>query len=241
MIKGLYDGFAASASTGANPQTGSNFDQGLGLLAPVMPVAPAGSTPVRCTSCCTTLGEDVVLQFGGGTIGHPMGIAPARRRTALPFGGNDQRPGTRATITYSEGPDILRDAAKGCPELDAPLRSGRTSRSTLSRPTPLTPWRLPRSAASPRNGEAMRITQGRSVSGRPDRRGDRGQIRYALQNAGRSWSSTQGRSTSSQTASGTCGISRSSTSVPTRADVAMRDVDAWSPGVSPTLREGGLL
>ena len=31
--------------------------------------------PARCTSSCTLLGEDCVLQFGGGTIGHPMGIA----------------------------------------------------------------------------------------------------------------------------------------------------------------------
>ena len=30
--------------------------------------------PGRCISCSTYLGEDAVLQFGGGTIGHPMGI-----------------------------------------------------------------------------------------------------------------------------------------------------------------------
>ena len=47
---------------------------------------PAASTPARCTSCSHYLGEDVVLQFGGGTIGHPMGIAA----------GADRQPGRRS-------------------------------------------------------------------------------------------------------------------------------------------------
>jgi len=66
------------------------------------------------------LGEDVVLQFGGGTIGHPMGIAAGA--TAKPRGGrgDDQRPATRQGLLRG-GPDILRDAARGCPELDAAL------------------------------------------------------------------------------------------------------------------------
>jgi ribulose-bisphosphate carboxylase large chain len=66
------------------------------------------------------LGEDVVLQFGGGTIGHPMGIAA---------GATANRVGVEAMIKarnegkdyYQEGPDILAQAARGCPELAAAL------------------------------------------------------------------------------------------------------------------------
>jgi ribulose-bisphosphate carboxylase large chain len=66
------------------------------------------------------LGEDVVLQFGGGTIGHPMGIAA---------GATANRVAVEAIIQarnegrdyFNEGPDILIQAAKGCPELDAAL------------------------------------------------------------------------------------------------------------------------
>ena len=71
----------------------------------------------------------MILQFGGGTIGHPMGIAA---------GATANRVAVEAMIQarnegrdyFQEGPDILEQAAKGCPELDAALQSGRTSRST---------------------------------------------------------------------------------------------------------------
>jgi ribulose-bisphosphate carboxylase large chain len=67
------------------------------------------------------LGEDVVLQFGGGTIGHPMGIAA---------GATSNRVAVEAMIQarnegrdyFTEGPDILERAARGCPELDAALQ-----------------------------------------------------------------------------------------------------------------------
>jgi ribulose-bisphosphate carboxylase large chain len=66
------------------------------------------------------LGEDVVLQFGGGTIGHPMGIGA---------GATANRVAVEAMIQarnegrdyFQEGPDILARAAKGCPELNAAL------------------------------------------------------------------------------------------------------------------------
>jgi len=66
------------------------------------------------------LGEDVVLQFGGGTIGHPMGVAA---------GATANRVGVEAMIKarnegrdyLAEGPDILRKAAKHCKPLEAAL------------------------------------------------------------------------------------------------------------------------
>jgi ribulose-bisphosphate carboxylase large chain len=64
------------------------------------------------------LGEDVVLQFGGGTIGHPMGIqagATANRVAleAIILARNEGRD------IWNEGPQILEDAARWC----APLRA----------------------------------------------------------------------------------------------------------------------
>ena len=39
-----------------------------------MPVASGGIHAGQMHQLLDYLGEDVVLQFGGGTIGHPMGI-----------------------------------------------------------------------------------------------------------------------------------------------------------------------
>ena len=47
----------------------------------VMPVASGGIHAGQMHQLLHYLGEDVILQFGGGTIGHPMGIRPARPRT----------------------------------------------------------------------------------------------------------------------------------------------------------------
>jgi ribulose-bisphosphate carboxylase large chain len=86
-----------------------------------MPVASGGIHAGQMYQLLHYLGEDVVLQFGGGTIGHPMGIGA---------GATANRVAVEAMIQarnegrdyYSEGPDILQRAAKGCPELDAALQ-----------------------------------------------------------------------------------------------------------------------
>ena len=60
------------------------------------------------------------MQFGGGTIGHPMGIAA---------GATANRVAVEAMIQarnegrdyFAEGPEILARAARGCPELAAAL------------------------------------------------------------------------------------------------------------------------
>ena len=66
------------------------------------------------------LGEDVILQFGGGTIGHPMGIAAGATANRVAVEAMIQARNEGREF-YSEGPDILRRAARGCPELDAAL------------------------------------------------------------------------------------------------------------------------
>jgi ribulose-bisphosphate carboxylase large chain len=119
MIKGYYD-VCRQGYNKANPETGLYFDQDWASMPGVMPVASGGIHAGQMHQLLHYLGEDVVLQFGGGTIGHPMGIAA---------GATANRVAVEAIIMarnegrdyYSEGPDILIDAAKGCPELDAAL------------------------------------------------------------------------------------------------------------------------
>ena len=60
-----------------NPQRLENglfFDQDWASLNKVMPVASGGIHAGQMHQLLDYLGEDVVLQFGGGTIGHPEGI-----------------------------------------------------------------------------------------------------------------------------------------------------------------------
>jgi ribulose-bisphosphate carboxylase large chain len=86
-----------------------------------MPVASGGIHAGQMHQLLHLLGEDVILQFGGGTIGHPMGIAA---------GATANRVAVEAMIQarnegrdyFQEGPDILAKAARGCPELDAALQ-----------------------------------------------------------------------------------------------------------------------
>jgi ribulose-bisphosphate carboxylase large chain len=120
MVRGYYD-VCRQGHNVANPETGLYFDQDWASLPGVMPVASGGIHAGQMYQLLHYLGEDVVLQFGGGTIGHPMGIAA---------GATANRVAVEAMIQarnegrdyYSEGPDILLKAAKGCPELDAALQ-----------------------------------------------------------------------------------------------------------------------
>ena len=119
MVRGYYD-VCRQGYNVANPETGLYFDQDWASLPGVMPVASGGIHAGQMYQLLHYLGEDVVLQFGGGTIGHPMGIAA---------GATANRVAVEAMIQarnegrdyYAEGPDILAQAAKGCPQLDAAL------------------------------------------------------------------------------------------------------------------------
>ncbi|ACK50164.1 Ribulose-bisphosphate carboxylase [Methylocella silvestris BL2] len=102
-----------------NPQQlehGIFFDQHWASLNKLMPVASGGIHAGQMHQLLALLGEDVVLQFGGGTIGHPMGIAAGAtaNRVALEamiFARNCGRD------TLAEGQTILEDAARGCTPL----------------------------------------------------------------------------------------------------------------------------
>jgi ribulose-bisphosphate carboxylase large chain len=100
----------------ANPLHGVYFDQDWCALGAVMPVASGGIHAGQMHQLLHHLGEDVVLQFGGGTIGHPDGIAAGAiaNRVALEamiLARNEGRD------YMSEGPQILEDAAKSCKPL----------------------------------------------------------------------------------------------------------------------------
>jgi ribulose-bisphosphate carboxylase large chain len=119
MIRGYYDVLRRRRNA-ANPETGLYFDQDWGSMPAVMPVASGGIHAGQMYQLLHYLGEDVILQFGGGTIGHPMGIAAGATANrvaveAMIQARNDGRD------YYAEGPDILAEAARGCPQLNAAL------------------------------------------------------------------------------------------------------------------------
>ena len=113
--KGFYD-ILRLDYVPADPSHGIYFDQDWASLPTVMPVASGGIHAGQMHQLLDLLGEDVVLQFGGGTIGHPDGIAAGAEanRVALESIVLARNEG-RDFVT--EGPQILEHAAKSCKAL----------------------------------------------------------------------------------------------------------------------------
>jgi len=90
------------------------FEQDWASLRKTMPVASGGIHAGQMHQLLTLLGEDCVLQFGGGTIGHPAGIAAGAtaNRVAL----------EAMVLARNEGRDVM---AEGLEILD---RAGRSCR-----------------------------------------------------------------------------------------------------------------
>jgi len=113
--KGYYD----ICRENYNPmrlEHGLFFDQDWASLNKVMPVASGGIHAGQMHQLLDLFGNDVVLQFGGGTIGHPMGIqagATANRVAleAMVLARNEGRD------ILNEAPQILADAARHCTPL----------------------------------------------------------------------------------------------------------------------------
>jgi ribulose-bisphosphate carboxylase large chain len=119
MVAGYYDTLRLN-KVAIDPLKGLYFEQDWASMPGTMPVASGGIHAGQMHQLLHYLGEDVVLQFGGGTIGHPMGIAAgaAANRVALEAmikARNEGRDYMR------EGEDILKAAAKHCRELDVAL------------------------------------------------------------------------------------------------------------------------
>jgi ribulose-bisphosphate carboxylase large chain len=104
----------------ADPAKGLYFDQDWASMPGVMPVASGGIHAGQMHQLIHHLGEDVVLQFGGGTIGHPMGISAGAEanRVALEAMIKARNEGRDY---LKEGPDILKKAASRNRALDTAL------------------------------------------------------------------------------------------------------------------------
>jgi ribulose-bisphosphate carboxylase large chain len=119
MVAGFYDTLR-EGHTKVDMAKGLYFEQDWASMPGVMPVASGGIHAGQMGELLHHLGEDVVLQFGGGTIGHPMGIAA---------GAEANRVAVEAIIKarnegkdyLKEGRDILKQAAKGSRALDMAL------------------------------------------------------------------------------------------------------------------------
>jgi ribulose-bisphosphate carboxylase large chain len=118
-VAGYYDTLRTNTAE-ADPAKGLYFEQDWASLPAVMPVASGGIHAGQMHQLLHLLGEDVILQFGGGTIGHPMGIAAGAtaNRVALEAMIKARNEG-RDYLT--EGPDILKAAARRSRELDMAL------------------------------------------------------------------------------------------------------------------------
>lgn len=111
-IKGVYD-ICREDFVPQNLQNGVFFDQPWASTRKLMPVASGGIHAGQMHQLLDLLGDDVVMQFGGGTIGHPAGIeagATANRVAleAMVLARNEGRE------ILTEGPEILEAAAKNC-------------------------------------------------------------------------------------------------------------------------------
>jgi len=117
--KGYYDTLRLD-HVPQNLANGIYFDQDWASMPGVMPVASGGIHAGQMHQLLDLLGEDTVLQFGGGTIGHPDGIAAGAtaNRVALEamiLARNEGRD------YVNEGPEILKAAARHCKPLDRAL------------------------------------------------------------------------------------------------------------------------
>ena len=117
--RGYYD-ICREDYNPARLEHGIFFEQPWASLKKTMPVASGGIHAGQMHQLLDLLGEDVVLQFGGGTIGHPMGIqagATANRVAleAMILARNEGRD------YLHEGPEILAKAAETCTPLKSAL------------------------------------------------------------------------------------------------------------------------
>lgn len=104
----------------ARPEWGLYFEQDWASMPATMPVASGGIHAGQAHLLLDLLGEDVVLQFGGGTIGHPDGIAAGAEanRVAVEAVIKARNEGRDVLV---EGPEVLERAGSRCPPLKRAL------------------------------------------------------------------------------------------------------------------------
>lgn len=119
IVRGFYDTLRDDVTL-PDPARGLYFEQRWASMPGVMPVASGGIHAGQMAELVHHLGEDTVLQFGGGTIGHPDGVAAGAtaNRVALEAVVKARNEGRDL---LREGRDILDAAAVRSPELRAAL------------------------------------------------------------------------------------------------------------------------
>jgi len=120
-VQGFYN-VCREANNEIDLSRGLFFEQDWAGLKKVMPVASGGIHAGQMHQLLDLFGDDVVLQFGGGTIGHPAGIQAGAiaNRVALEAMTKARNEG-RAIA--EEGPAILADAARWCTPLKQALET----------------------------------------------------------------------------------------------------------------------
>jgi ribulose-bisphosphate carboxylase large chain len=114
-VQGYYN-VCRDTHTRTDLARGLFFDMDWCDLKKVMPVASGGIHAGQMHQLLDLFGDDVVLQFGGGTIGHPAGIqaGAVANRVALEAMVKARNEGRDIA---AEGPQILQAAAKFCTPL----------------------------------------------------------------------------------------------------------------------------
>ncbi|MEX3934192.1 form I ribulose bisphosphate carboxylase large subunit [Paraburkholderia phymatum] len=122
-VQGFYNVCRESRNE-VDLQRGVFFEQDWAALKKVMPVASGGIHAGQMHQLLALFGDDVVLQFGGGTIGHPMGIqaGATANRVALEAMTKARNEGHDIA---NEGPQILEAAARWCTPLKQALDTWR--------------------------------------------------------------------------------------------------------------------
>jgi len=98
------------------------FDQDFGSMPGMLPVASGGIHVWHMPALVNIFGDDSVLQFGGGTLGHPWGNAAgaAANRVAVEACVEARNAGRELE---KESKDILTNAAKHSPELKVAMET----------------------------------------------------------------------------------------------------------------------
>lgn len=118
-VQGYYN-VCRDSFTKQDLPRGIYFDQDWADLKKVMPVASGGIHAGQMHQLLDLFGDDVCLQFGGGTIGHPQGIqaGAVANRVALESMVKARNEGRDILV---EGPEILQAAARHCSPLKQAL------------------------------------------------------------------------------------------------------------------------
>lgn len=101
---------------------GHHFDQPWLSMPGMMPVASGGIHVWHMPELVSIFGDDVILQFGGGTVGHPWGSAAGATANRVALEAVVQARNEGRDL-LAEGTDILKSAARQSGELRAAMET----------------------------------------------------------------------------------------------------------------------